>query len=73
MPSILAGINQSIMLGLSMVVIAALVGAGGLGAEVLRGVNTLNISLGFEAGLAIVIMAIILDRLTQGLGGRERE
>ena len=73
LPSILAGVNQSIMLGLSMVVIAALVGAGGLGAEVLRGVNTLNVSLGFEAGLAIVIMAIILDRLTQGLGGRKRE
>ena len=50
LPSILAGVNQSIMLGLSMVVIAALVGAGGLGAEVLRGVNTLNISQGFEAG-----------------------
>ncbi len=71
-PSILAGLNQSIMLGLSMVVIAALVGASGLGSEVLRGVNTLDISLGFEAGLAIVIMAIVLDRITQGLGGRRR-
>ena len=71
-PNILAGLNQSIMLGLSMVVIAALVGASGLGTEVLRGVNTLDISLGFEAGLAIVIMAIVLDRITQGLGkGRE--
>ena len=71
-PSILAGLNQSIMLGLSMVVIAALVGASGLGSEVLRGVNTLDISLGFEAGLAIVIMAIVLDRITQGLGGKRR-
>ena len=71
-PNILAGLNQSIMLGLSMVVIAALVGASGLGTEVLRGVNTLDISLGFEAGLAIVIMAIVLDRITQGLGkGRD--
>ena len=67
-PNILVGLNQFIMLGLSVVVIAALVGASGLGTEVLRGVNTLDISLGFEAGLAIVIMAIVLDRITQGLG-----
>jgi glycine betaine/proline transport system permease protein len=64
-PTLLAGINQSIMLSLSMVVIAALIGAGGLGQEVIRGMNTLDIALGFEAGLAIVIMAVVLDRLTQ--------
>ena len=65
-PTILAGVNQSIMLSLSMVVIAALIGAGGLGQEVIRGMNTLDIGLGFEAGLAIVIMAVVLDRFTQG-------
>ncbi|ADI14856.1 ABC transporter permease [Truepera radiovictrix] len=64
-PMLLAGVNQSIMLSLSMVVIAALIGAGGLGQEVIRGMNTLDIALGFEAGLAIVIMAVVLDRLTQ--------
>lgn len=67
MPTLLAGVNQSIMLSLSMVVIAGLIGAGGLGQEVIRGMNTLDIGLGFEAGLAIVIMAVVLDRLTQGL------
>lgn len=70
LPTLLAGVNQSIMLSLSMVVIAALIGAGGLGQEVVRGMNTLDIGLGFEAGLAIVIMAVVLDRLTQGLQRR---
>lgn len=72
LPTLLAGVNQSIMLSLSMVVIAALIGAGGLGQEVIRGMNTLDIGLGFEAGLAIVIMAVVLDRLTQGVGRRQR-
>lgn len=67
-PTIMAGVNQSIMLNLSMVVIAALIGAQGLGTDVIRGMNILDIGLGFEAGLAIVIMAIILDRITQHLG-----
>jgi glycine betaine/proline transport system permease protein len=67
-PTIMAGVNQSIMLNLSMVVIAALIGAQGLGGDVIRGMNILDIGLGFEAGLAIVIMAIILDRITQRLG-----
>ncbi len=70
LPTLMAGVNQSIMLSLSMVVIAALIGAGGLGQEVMRGMNILDIGLGFEAGLAIVIMAVILDRLTQGSRGR---
>jgi len=70
MPTILAGINQTIMLALSMVVIAALIGAGGLGQDVLTGVTQLKIGLGFESGLAVVILAIFLDRVTQGLGGR---
>ncbi len=63
MPSIMAGITQCIMLSLSMVVIAALVGAGGLGKPVVRALNSVNIAQGFEAGLCIVIVAILLDRL----------
>ncbi len=68
MPTIMAGVNQSIMLGLSMVVIAAMIGAGGLGEDVLRGIQRLQVGQGFEAGLVVVIMAIILDRITAGLG-----
>jgi len=66
MPTIMAGVNQSIMLGLSMVVIAAMIGAGGLGEDVLRGIQRLQVGQGFEAGLVVVIMAIILDRITAG-------
>jgi glycine betaine/proline transport system permease protein len=67
MPTILAGVNQVIMLSLSMVVIASMVGAGGLGQAVYRGILKADVGLGFEAGLGIVILAIILDRLTQSL------
>ncbi|KZZ83126.1 MULTISPECIES: proline/glycine betaine ABC transporter permease [Bacillaceae] len=67
MGTIMAGINQSIMLALSMVVIASLVGAPGLGVEVYRAVQRIEVGLGFESGLAIVILAIILDRITQNL------
>ncbi|MCB1971240.1 MAG: choline ABC transporter permease subunit [Geminicoccaceae bacterium] len=63
MPTIMAGLTQCIMLSLSMVVISALVGAGGLGKPVVRALNTVNIANGFEAGLAIVILAIVLDRV----------
>ena len=62
-PTIMAGVTQCIMLCLSMVVIAAMVGAPGLGVPVLRALNTVNIAKGFEAGLAIVIIAILLDRV----------
>ena len=68
MPTIMAGVNQTIMLSLSMVVIAALVGAGGLGTPVVRALNTVNIAKGFEAGLAIVIVAILLDRVCKRRG-----
>lgn len=68
MPTILAGINQTIMLALSMVVIASLIGAGGLGDPVLKGITQLKIGLGFEGGIAIVILAMFLDRVTQALG-----
>jgi len=63
MPQIMAGLTQTIMLSLSMVVISALVGAAGLGVPVVRALNTVNIAMGFESGLCIVILAIILDRL----------
>ena len=68
MPTIMAGINQVIMLSLSMVVIAGMVGAGGLGAQVVASLNRIDVALGFEAGLAVVILAIYLDRLTAALG-----
>lgn len=71
MPSIMAGITQCIMLSLSMVVIAALVGADGLGKPVIRALNTVNISQGFEAGLAIVLVAIILDRICKAPNAKE--
>lgn len=69
MPSIMAGVNQVIMLSLSMVVIAGMVGAGGLGGEVVQSLTRIDVGLGFEAGLSVVILAIILDRLTGALGG----
>ena len=68
MPTILAGVNQVIMLSLSMVVIASMVGAAGLGQAVYKGILKADIGLGFEAGLGIVVLAIILDRITQNLG-----
>ncbi|MCF6316743.1 MAG: choline ABC transporter permease subunit [Marinosulfonomonas sp.] len=63
MPQIMAGLNQTIMLSLSMVVIAALVGADGLGVPVVRALNTVNAALGFESGFVIVVVAIMLDRI----------
>ena len=61
-PQIMAGLNQTIMLSLSMVVIAALVGANGLGVPVVRALNSVNTALGFESGFIIVVVAILLDR-----------
>lgn len=72
MPTIMAGVNQVIMLALSMVVIAGIVGAGGLGGIVFRGVTRLNVGLGFEGGLAVVILAIFLDRMTASIGSGAR-
>lgn len=70
LPSIMAGVNQVIMLALSMVVTAGIVGAGGLGAAVYRGVTRLDVGLGFEAGLSVVVLAVFLDRMTSYLGNR---
>ena len=72
LPTIMAGVTQCIMLALSMVVIAALVGADGLGKPVVRALNTVNIGMGFEAGLAIVILAILLDRVCKRPERRSR-
>jgi glycine betaine/proline transport system permease protein len=70
--SIRAGVNQVIMLSLSMVVIAGLVGFGGLGNTVVQGLQQLNVGLAFEGGIGIVVLAIILDRVTRGIGGGGR-
>ncbi len=67
MPSVMAGLNQTIMMALSMVVIAALIGAGGLGNPVVQGLNTLEIGLATIGGLSIVLLAMVLDRITQGM------
>jgi glycine betaine/proline transport system substrate-binding protein len=72
-PTIMAGVNQVIMLSLSMVVIAGMVGAGGLGGVIVQALSRIDVGLGFEAGLAVVVLAIVLDRLTATLGtGRVR-
>lgn len=76
LPTIMAGVNQVIMLALSMVVIAGMAGAGGLGAEVVRSVATVNIGLGAESGVSVVILAIFLDRVSEAistLGGPPSE
>jgi glycine betaine/proline transport system permease protein len=68
LPTVMAGLNQTIMLALSMVVIAAIIGAGGLGLEVYAGLERLNIGQAFVGGIGIVLLAMVLDRITQGLG-----
>ncbi len=70
-PSIMQGVNQSIMLALSMAVVAALIGAGGLGGEVVRGIQRMRVGQGFVAGLSVVFTAMILDRATANIGARE--
>jgi glycine betaine/proline transport system substrate-binding protein len=73
MPSIMTGINQCIMLSLSMVVIAAMIGGGGLGGDIVYALNRIDIAVGFEAGLAVVLIAMTLDRLTQSFTKTEPE
>jgi glycine betaine/proline transport system permease protein len=67
-PTIMAGLNQTIMMALSMVVVASMIGARGLGEQVLNGIQTLDVGKGLEAGIGIVILAVVLDRITQGFG-----
>ena len=69
-PTIMTGINQTMMMAVSMVVIASMIGAKGLGLNVLESINRLDIAQGFEAGLSVVFLAIILDRLTQGMANK---
>lgn len=71
LPTIMTGVNQTIMMAISMVVTCSMIGATGLGSEVLKGINRLESGRGFAAGIAIVIIAVILDRLTQGLFKKE--
>ena len=68
LPSIMTGVNQTIMMALSMVIIASMVGAGGLGNDVLASIQRLDIGLGFESGLSVVLLAIVLDRITESFG-----
>ena len=70
MPTIMAGVNQTTMMALSMVVVASMIGARGLGQEVLLSINRIDVGRGFEAGISIVIMAIAIDRITQGFARR---
>lgn len=72
LPTILAGVNQTIMMALSMVVVSAMIAAGGLGEVVLKGITQLKIGLGFEGGIAVVILAVILDRITQSFGTKTK-
>lgn len=72
LPSIMAGLNQSVMMALSMVVMASMIGARGLGEDVLVGIQTLNVGQGVEAGLAIVALAMVIDRISQAYGRNGR-
>ena len=70
MPNIMGGVNQTIMLALSMVVITSMIGARGLGRQVLRGVQNADVGMGLEAGLSILVLAIVFDRITRAFGAR---
>ena len=72
MANLFAGINQTIMMALSMVIIASMVGAGGLGNDVLSSISRLDIGLGFESGLGVVLLAIMLDRITESFGVKRK-
>jgi glycine betaine/proline transport system permease protein len=69
----MAGLNQTVMMALSMVVVASMIGARGLGEQVLNGIQTLDVGRGLEAGIGIVILAIVLDRIMQGFGRSRME
>jgi glycine betaine/proline transport system permease protein len=77
LPVIITGVNQTVMYSLGMVIVASMIGAGGLGAEILRGITRLQLGAGFEAGLAVVIVAVLLDQLGRGvaraIGGQHRK
>jgi len=72
-PSIMVGINQTTMMALTMVVITSILGAGGLGLEVLKSLQNLDIGRGFQAGLTIVLLAILIDRITSAIAARQQQ
>ena len=73
LPAIMTGINQTVMMALSMVVIAAMIGAGGLGNPILFAIQRVDLGMGVEAGLGILFTAIILDRILQGYSAKQRK
>jgi glycine betaine/proline transport system permease protein len=73
LPSIMAGVNQTVMMALSMVVVAAMIGAGGLGYKILYSIQRVNLAVGIEAGLGILFIAMILDRILQGVTKRQQQ
>lgn len=73
LPSIMAGVNQTVMMALSMVVVAAMIGAGGLGYKILYSIQRVNLAVGIEAGLGILFIAMVLDRILQGVTRRQQE
>jgi glycine betaine/proline transport system permease protein len=73
LPSIMTGVNQTVMMSLSMVVVAAMIGAGGLGYKILYSIQRIDLATGIEAGLGILIIAVVLDRILQGLTRKQKE
>jgi len=72
-PSIMAGVNQTVMMALSMVVVAAMIGAGGLGGKILYSIQRIDLGVGIEAGLGILFIAMVLDRILQGLTQKQQQ
>ena len=72
-PSIMTGVNQTVMMSLSMVVVAAMIGAGGLGGKILYSIQRINLGIGLEAGLGILLIAIVLDRILQGITRKQQK
>ena len=72
-PSIMAGVNQTVMMSLSMVVVAAMIGAGGLGSKILYSIQRIDLGIGIEAGLGILFIAVVLDRILQGITKKQQQ
>ncbi|MCK5100177.1 MAG: ABC transporter permease subunit, partial [Desulfobacteraceae bacterium] len=72
-PSIMTGVNQTVMMALSMVVVAAMIGAGGLGSKILYSIQRIDLGVGIEAGLGILFIAVVLDRILQGITQKQQD
>jgi len=72
-PSIMTGVNQTVMMALSMVVVAAMIGAGGLGSKILYSIQRIDLGVGIEAGVGILFIAIVLDRILQGVTKKQQD